>query len=46
MSLAYGDDYQLTILHTNDIHSRIEQTDKYMGMCKAKDRGTCQKYRN
>ena len=46
VSLAYGEDYQLTILHTNDIHSRIEQTDKYLGMCKTKDRGKFLKYIN
>ena len=28
------DDYQLTVLHTNDIHTRIEQTNKYCGVCK------------
>ena len=33
-----GDDFQLTVLHTNDIHSRIEQTNKYLGDCKPKDR--------
>ena len=38
--LATGDDdFQLTILHTNDIHSRIEQTNKYLGICSSKDRG-------
>ncbi|CAL1534959.1 unnamed protein product, partial [Lymnaea stagnalis] len=26
-------EYQLTILHTNDVHSRIEQTDKRSGPC-------------
>ena len=36
---ANGDDFQLTILHTNDIHSRIEQTNKYLGICSSKDRG-------
>ena len=39
VTLAYGDNYQLTILHTNDIHSRIEQTNKYLGVCSKKDQG-------
>ena len=29
----------LTILHLNDIHARIEQTNKYLGFCKEKDVG-------
>ena len=29
----------LTILHLNDIHARIEQTNKYLGFCKDKDVG-------
>ena len=29
----------LTILHLNDIHARIEQTNKYLGYCKEKDVG-------
>ena len=39
VTLAYGDNYQVTILHTNDIHSRIEQTNKYLGVCSKKDQG-------
>ena len=35
---SLGDNFQLTVLHTNDIHSRIEQTNKYLGVCKPKDR--------
>ena len=26
---------ELTLLHTNDVHARIEQTDKYGGECSA-----------
>ena len=29
----------LTILHLNDIHARIEQTNKYLGFCKEEDVG-------
>ena len=29
----------LTVLHLNDIHARIEQTNKYLGYCKPKDVG-------
>lgn len=29
---------RVTFLHTNDIHSRIEEIDKYGSMCKAADR--------
>ena len=29
----------LTILHLNDIHARIEQTNKYLGYCKEEDVG-------
>ena len=36
---AYVDGFQLTVLHTNDIHSRIEQTNKYLGVCKKEDVG-------
>ena len=36
---VYVDGFQLTVLHTNDIHSRIEQTNKYLGVCKKKDVG-------
>ena len=31
--------FDLTILHLNDIHARIEQTNKYLGYCKEKDVG-------
>lgn len=34
---AISDDYSLTILHTNDIHSRIESINKYNSTCKAED---------
>ena len=29
--------YDLTILHTNDVHTRIEQTNKYGGSCSEDD---------
>ena len=29
----------LTVLHLNDIHARIEQTNKYLGFCKEEDVG-------
>ena len=29
----------LTVLHLNDIHARIEQTNKYLGYCKEEDVG-------
>ena len=29
--------YRLTLLHTNDVHSRIEQTNKYSAACNADD---------
>ncbi|XP_071112386.1 snake venom 5'-nucleotidase-like [Haliotis cracherodii] len=29
--------FNLTILHTNDIHARFEQTNKYSGQCQADD---------
>ncbi|MEM7317631.1 MAG: bifunctional metallophosphatase/5'-nucleotidase [Pseudomonadota bacterium] len=32
-------DYKLTILHTNDIHSRIESINKYDSTCSAEDEG-------
>ncbi|MDP5216935.1 bifunctional metallophosphatase/5'-nucleotidase [Ruegeria sp. 2205SS24-7] len=32
-------DYKLTILHTNDIHSRIESINKYDSTCDAEDEG-------
>ena len=39
IDIVLGNDYQLTVLHTNDIHSRIEQTNKYLGVCKTADQG-------
>ena len=30
-------DFNLTILHTNDVHARVEQTNKYGGSCSDKD---------
>jgi len=32
-----ADDVTLTILHTNDVHSRFMQTNKYSGSCSEKD---------
>ena len=29
--------FNVTIIHTNDIHSHVEQMDKYSGRCKADD---------
>ena len=36
-------DYTLTILHTNDIHSRIESINKYDSTCdeKSESKGKC-----
>ena len=31
--------FDLTVLHVNDIHVRLEQTDVYGGPCKDDDRG-------
>ena len=36
---ASGEDFELTVLHINDIHSRIEQTNERCGVCKLKDQG-------
>ena len=33
------DAIDLTVLHLNDIHARIEQTNKYLGFCKEEDVG-------
>lgn len=30
-------EFNLTILHTNDVHARVEQTNKYGGQCTDKD---------
>ena len=30
-------DFNLTILHTNDVHARVEQTNKYGGKCRDAD---------
>lgn len=37
LSSAALADYKLTILHTNDLHSRIEQINKYDSGCSAED---------
>ena len=36
---AMGDAFELTVIHVNDIHSKIEQTNKYCGACLKKDAG-------
>lgn len=33
-STEENDDFQLTILHTNDVHARIEEFNKYIGECR------------
>lgn len=30
-------DFELNILHTNDVHSRVEEVNKYGGVCSSKD---------
>ena len=30
-------EYKLTILHTNDVHARIDEAYKYGGVCSASD---------
>jgi 5'-nucleotidase len=42
-SLKSSHGFKLTILHTNDVHSRFEETDIYGKMCFEKDRdaGRC-----
>ena len=42
-SISGKSHFSLTVLHTNDIHSRIEEIDRYGSMCKQTDRkqGTC-----
>ena len=41
--LSYCADYELTLLHVNDIHVRFEQINKYAGVCKQEDedKGKC-----
>ena len=34
-----NDAIDITVLHLNDIHARIEQTNKYLGYCKEEDVG-------
>ncbi|KAK3749568.1 hypothetical protein QZH41_019711 [Actinostola sp. cb2023] len=43
IKLNTGFAYRLTILHTNDLHARFEETNAYGGLCFAKDRkaGKC-----
>uniref|UniRef100_A0A6B0VDA0 5'-nucleotidase n=1 Tax=Ixodes ricinus TaxID=34613 RepID=A0A6B0VDA0_IXORI len=46
VSVSLGSDsemFTLTILHTNDVHSHIEETSKYGGVCSEKDKNasTC-----
>ena len=37
--LRESDTIDLTVLHLNDIHARIEQTDKYTGFCDKNEAG-------
>ncbi|KAH6940415.1 hypothetical protein HPB50_027565 [Hyalomma asiaticum] len=39
-----NDELQLTILHTNDIHSHIVESSKYGGLCTDKDKAASQCY--
>ena len=41
--LQFTHGYQLTILHTNDVHSRIDEAHKYGGVCSPKqsEEGDC-----
>jgi len=43
LSISGESHFSLTVLHTNDIHSRIEEIDEYGSMCKQTDRkqGKC-----
>lgn len=36
---AASGNFKLTVLHVNDIHVRMEETNKYSGSCKDEDRG-------
>ena len=42
-SLKLVASYELTLLHVNDIHVKIEETNKYSSTCKPKDKtaGKC-----
>lgn len=44
LSLPAYADYTLTILHTNDVHSRIEEVNKYDATCSAKESAEQQCY--
>lgn len=33
---TYGD-FDLTVLHTNDVHARVQEMDRYGGQCTSKD---------
>ena len=37
--ITYVKAFELTVLHTNDIHAHIEETNKNCGNCKPKDSG-------
>ena len=39
--IVYANNYPLTVIHTNDIHSRIEETNKYCGVCKPEMKSKC-----
>ena len=38
LCVDFSSSLSLTFLHTNDVHSRIEEIDKYGSMCKHTDR--------
>uniref|UniRef100_V5GMU9 Putative cd73 ecto-5'-nucleotidase and related protein n=1 Tax=Ixodes ricinus TaxID=34613 RepID=V5GMU9_IXORI len=43
VSVLFGLDdksFTLTILHTNDVHSHIEETSKYGGVCSPRDKAS------
>ena len=37
LSVSWASAWHLTLLHVNDIHVRMEETNQYSGSCKAKD---------
>ena len=42
LAVSYmASDFELTILHTNDVHGRVEEFNKYGGTCKSNDSTDC-----
>lgn len=37
LCLAVGNGYDLTIMHTNDVHARTDECQKYGGVCTQED---------